>query len=134
MLNVLPILIISAEREQWERILETIRKRGLRATHCCGLREALSLLARQDFSVVFCNDTLPDGNFRAIMNEVRNSSAHVPVIVLSRLADWDAYLSAIGAGAFDYIAYPPDSAETERILWAALKESSRFHRSAHAAA
>ncbi len=92
------------------------------------------MLARQNLSVVFCSDTLPDGDFRAIMNEVRKSSADVPVIVLSRLANWDAYLSAIGAGAFDYIAYPPDTAETERILWAALSESSRLHRSAHAAA
>lgn len=134
MLNVLPILIISAEKEQWERIFETVRKCGLRATHCCGLREALSLLARQDFSVVFCDHTLPDGDFRALLGEARKSTADVPVIVLSRLADWDAYLSAIGAGAFDYIACPPDSAETERILWAALSESSRLHRPAHAAA
>lgn len=100
--------------------------------HCCGLREALSLLARQDFSVVFCNDTLPDGDFRALLRQARKSTADVPVIVLSRLADWDAYLGAIGAGAFDYIAYPPDSAEAERILWAALSESSRLHRPAHA--
>jgi len=62
------------------------------------------------------------------MDEVRRASADVPVIVLSRLADWDAYLSAICAGAFDYIACPPDPAETERILLAALSRSSGFHR------
>ncbi len=134
MLNVLPILVISAEGEHRERIVATIRKCGLRPTCCCDLREALPLLARQNFSVVFCSDTLPDGDFRAVLREVRKSTVDAPVIVLSHLADWDAYLNALGAGAFDYVAYPPDSAETERILWAALKESSRFHRSAHAAA
>ncbi len=134
MLNVLPILVICAEGEHRERIAEIIRKCGLRPTCCCGLREALPLLAGQNFSTVFCNDTLPDGDFHAIMNEVRRASPNVPVIVLSRLADWDAYLSAIGAGAFDYIACPPDSAETERILWSGLSESTRLHRMAHAAA
>lgn len=132
MLNVLPILVISPEEEHRERIVEIIRKYGLRPTCCCGLREALPLLARQNFSTVFCNDTLPDGDFRAIIHEVRKSHADVPVVVLSRLADWDGYMSAVGAGAFDYIACPPNPAETQRILWSALSESSGLHRTAHA--
>ncbi len=132
MLDVLPILVICAEGEHRERVVETIRECGLRPACCCSLSEALSLLDRQYFSVVFCNDTLPDGDFRAIMNEARKSSADVPVIIPSRRADWDAYLSAIGSGAFDYIACPPDSAETKRISWSALSESSRLHRTAQA--
>jgi DNA-binding NtrC family response regulator len=135
MLNVLPILVISAEaeKEHRERIVGTIRKCGLHPTCCCAFSEALALLARKSFSVVFCSDTLPDGDFRAFMNEVRKSTADVPVVILSRLADWDACLSAIGAGAFDYIATPPDSAEIERILWSALSGSSRLHRTAQVA-
>ncbi len=132
-MNVLPILVIGPEEEHRERINEIIRKCGLRPTCCGGLCEALPLLARQNFSTVFCNDILPDGDFRAIVHEVRNSDEDVPVVVLSRLADWDAYMSAVGAGAFDYIACPPDSAETERILWSALSESTRLHRTVHAA-
>jgi DNA-binding NtrC family response regulator len=131
-MNVLPILVISPEEEHRERIVEIIRKYGLRSTSCCSLREALPLLARQNFSAVFCNDTLPDGDFRAIINEVRKSRADVPVVVLSRLADWDGYMTAVGAGAFDYIACPPNPAETQRILWSALSESSGLHRTAHA--
>jgi DNA-binding NtrC family response regulator len=134
MLNVLPILVICANGEHRESIVETVRRCGLRATCCCALREALSLLARQDFSVVFCNDTLFDGDFRAVLRDARKSTADIPVIVLSRLADWDAYLSAIGAGAFDYIACPPNCAETERILWLALKKSFRRNRAAQPAA
>jgi two-component system OmpR family response regulator len=128
MLNVLPILVISPEGEHRKRIAEAVQKCGLRPTCCGGLREALPLLARQDFSAVFCNDTLPDGDFRAIVNEVRRASRDVPVIVLSRFAEWDAYFSAIGAGAFDYIACPPDPVETERILLLALAEASRLRQ------
>ncbi len=134
MLRTLPILVISAEGEHCKRLVEIIRKCGLRPTCCRRLREALPLLARQNFSAVFSNDTLPDGDFRAIMNELRKASADLPVIVLSRLAEWDAYLHAIGAGAFDYIACPPDSAETQRILWSALSEATRLHRTAQATA
>jgi DNA-binding NtrC family response regulator len=43
--------------------------------------------------------------------------------VLSHLADWDAYMRALSAGAFDYIACPPDTAEAERILRLALERN-----------
>jgi len=134
MMNVLPILIVGAEREKWEGIIQAARKFNLRETHCRGLREAVRLLAREDFSVVFCNDTLPDGDFQALLRESGKSTASAPVIVLSRLGDWDSYLDALGAGAFDYIAYPLDTNEAERILCAALGESSRHHRVGHAVA
>ena len=91
-------------------------------------------MAQQHVSVVFCTDILSDGDLRAVIGEVKKSRAEAPVIVLSRLADWDAYLRAIGAGAFDYIASPPDSAETERILRSALTEPSRLRRTAQAVA
>lgn len=81
MLNVLPILVISAVREHRERISETIQKCGLRPTCCCTLSEALALLARQNFSVVFCSDILSDGDFRAVLREVRKSTVDAPVIV-----------------------------------------------------
>jgi DNA-binding NtrC family response regulator len=134
MMNVLPILIVGAEKERWEGIIRTIRKFKLRETHCHSLREALGLLTRQDFSVVFCNDTLPDGDFQALLRESGKSTVSAPVIVLSRLGDWESYLGALGAGAFDYIAYPPDTNEAERILCSALGESSRHHRIVHPAA
>jgi len=132
MLDVLPALVICAEGEHREKLMRAIRECGLRPVRCCSQSEALLLLDRQYFSVVFCNDTLPDGDFRAIINEARKSSADVPVIILSQRADWDAYLGAIGAGAFDYITCPPDSAETKRALWSAI--SSRLRRPALAAA
>jgi len=40
--------------------------------------------------------------------------------VLSRFDEWDHYLAALRAGAFDYIVCPPDFAETERIVWSAI--------------
>ena len=124
------VLIIGAEEESRERIIATTHKCGLVPVSCSTLGEARSLLARQYFKIVFCNDNLPDGDFRAVIRTARSS----PVIVLSRLAEWEPYLAAINAGAFDYIACPPEPVETERILWFALRESSRIHQAAQIAA
>ncbi len=124
------VLIICVEGESRERIIATSHKCGLGPVSCSTLDEARSLLARQDFNIVFCNDNLPDGDFRAVIRAAKS----IPVIVLSRLAEWESYLVAINAGAFDYIACPPDPVETERILWFALHESSRIYRAAQVAA
>jgi len=123
------VLIIGAEGESRERIIATTHKCGLCPVSCSTVEEAWSLLARQHFKIVLCNDNLPDGDFRAVIRTARP----IPVIVLSHLAEWEPYLVAINAGAFDYIACPPDPVETERILWFALNESSRIRRTAQVA-
>ena len=56
------------------------------------------------------------------------------MIVLSHLADWDAYMTALSAGAFDYIACPPERVETERILRLALSQNLRSRRASSTAA
>jgi len=43
--------------------------------------------------------------------------------VFSRTGDWPEYLTAIWAGVFDYLAYPPISGELERIIQNAFRES-----------
>ena len=130
MLNKEPVLIICSDGESRERIIATTHKCGLGPVSCSTLDDARSLLAQQRFKIVFCSDTLPDGDFRAVIR----AASSIPVIVLSRLAEWEPYLLAIHAGAFDYIACPPDPVETERILWFALNEYSRIRRAAQVAA
>jgi DNA-binding NtrC family response regulator len=117
------VLVICAERETRERVIATTRKCGLGAVNCSTLDDAQSLLARRAFRVVFCGDVLQDGSFR----EVIRAAKSIPVIVLSRLAEWESYFAATQAGAFDHIACPPDPSETERILRCALSESSGIH-------
>src|SRR5947209_7448560 len=94
------VLIICAEEESRKRIIATTHKCGLGPVACSTLDDARSLLARQHFKSVFCSDTLPDGDFRGVIRAARS----IPVIVLSRLAEWEPYLVAINAGAFNYIA------------------------------
>jgi DNA-binding NtrC family response regulator len=81
------------------------------------------LIAHQQFRVVLCEDLLPDGDFRAVIGETTRNEGKLPVIVVSRRDDWDSYLAAMSAGAFDYVALPPAPGEVERILYTALSES-----------
>ncbi len=116
MISLEQVLVISPEANHHEKIREAVQRCGLGSVYCTKLVDARSFLAQQKVRIVFCHDTLPDGDFRAVVV----AAAPTPVVVLSRFAEWDHYVAALRAGAFDYIACPPDPAETERIAWSAI--------------
>ena len=114
--SVEQVLVISPETEHHEKINAAMHRCGLSSCSCKKFDEARNFLAEQMFSVVLCHDTLPDGDFRDVVAAVKPT----PVVVLSRFAEWEHYIAALRDGAFDYIACPPDSAETERIVRSAI--------------
>lgn len=83
-----------------DTVTQIIRKRGIETVCCPCLSDARSFLHAQTFSAVFCSDNLPDGDFSTVIRAVDST----PVVVFSRLTDWDGYLEAVRSGAFDYIA------------------------------
>lgn len=125
MLAVPPILIISSESDHRQILAALVSEFGLRPVCCGKIADAKALMARQDFSTVLCEDTLPDGDFRSVISEMRRLACRSPVIVLSERQDWDFYLTTVGAGAFEYVAFPPGPGELERVLWAAVSEWKR---------
>jgi two-component system response regulator PilR (NtrC family) len=129
MTSVEQVLVIAPESEHHEKINVAMHRCGLSSFSCRKLDEARKFLAKQKFSVVLCHDTLPDGDFRDVVAAVKPT----PVVVLSRFAEWDHYIAALRAGAFDYIACPPDLAETERIMRSAIGNAIRGDRSASSA-
>jgi two-component system response regulator PilR (NtrC family) len=127
------VLIVSSNSVQFEKTEEIARRLELQTVRCTSLGDARAHIAKQTFQLVLCGDDLPDCNLRTAVSVLNASTGGAPVIVLSHLADWDAYMRALGAGAFDYIACPPDSAETERILQLALAQNPPPHRASRAA-
>ncbi len=128
MLRASPVLIISGERDHREKLADRVSQCGLRPICCETIADAQALMARQQFSAVLSEDSLPDGDFRIVIGEMGRTVSKAPVVIVSRRDDWDSYLAAVGAGAFDYLAFPPTPGELERVLWAALSESNRSGR------
>ena len=129
MINHEHVFVISPDTEHYEKISATMNKCGLSSFGCKKFDEARNVLAKGKFSMVFCYDTLPDGDFRDVVAAVKPT----PVVVLSRFAEWDHYIAALRDGAFDYIACPPDAAETERIMQSAIGSAIRGDQSASSA-
>jgi DNA-binding NtrC family response regulator len=104
MISAIPILIVSGEQSHRDMLASSVSRCGLLSV-CCGTSEtAAALLSRHPFYVVICDDTLPDGTFRTVIDHAARYAAGIPVIVTSHLDDWELFIEALNVGAFDYIA------------------------------
>lgn len=117
------VLIVSSDSLECESSEKIVGRLGLQLLRCASLTDARGRIDAEKFQFVLCGDDLPDCNLRTAVRVLLSSTGGAPVIVLSHLADWDAYLKALSAGAFDYIACPPDPVESERILRLALAQN-----------
>jgi len=127
-------LVISNPGEDQDSVAIALLRCGLCPIRCSTLQKARTLLGQEAFKLVLCADTLPDGNLRAVLQEVKNSASRIPVVVLSHAADWDPYLKALAAGAFDLIVCPPDRSEAIRIIRSALGQKVPLENPSRAAA
>ncbi|HKB90150.1 MAG TPA: response regulator [Opitutaceae bacterium] len=128
------MLIVSSDPLQREKTEEIASRMELQSISCASLTDARTRIEEQSFQFVLCSDDLPDCNLRTAVSVLTSSTGGAPVIVLSHLADWDAYMRALSAGAFDYIACPPDPVETERILRLAIAQNPPPRRVSRTAA
>jgi DNA-binding NtrC family response regulator len=132
MVTDVPVLIVSNESRE-VALSNAVSSFGLRAVCCQTLSAAKSLVSRHEFGAVLCEDQLADGTFHGLIDELHcRARRKCPVVILSHLDDWDSYLTAMGAGVFDYVVHPSSSGELERVLWTALNEFTKSQKMAQA--
>lgn len=127
-----PVLIVSEDAKYRLKMAELVNRCELRPICCRGLNDARALLARERFAAVFCSELLLEGDASEVVTRAGKSSPVVPVVVVSRLADWNGYLKAIRGGAFDYIGMLDTSDAIVGVLMRALNQSRLLGRPAGA--
>lgn len=121
------VLVIAPESGARDKLQKILSAAGVHPYCYATWMEALSFLSGQPASVVFADVELPDCDFRGVHEDVDRVQTGLPVIALTRGADWNSYLAGMGAGAFDCLTLPPDTHETQRVLRAALRAISTAH-------
>ena len=100
------VLVVSSDLEHRGMLASILQKRGWSPLQASRLNECRDLLAKQKVGLVFCERRLADGSYRELISAAQISARKVPVVVTSRLADWDEYLEALRHCAVDLIASP----------------------------
>ena len=95
---------------------ELLGRYGLATTRLSTVADLRRRILEQETCLLLCEDVLPDGDFRDVLRVVRDSRATVPVILFSRLADWDEYLAAMKLGAHDLLRFPFRRGELQWVI------------------
>jgi DNA-binding NtrC family response regulator len=118
----LSVLIISGEPEHRHELAAAVMGFGVQAVCCDTFDAASGVHDLEQFAVAFW--VLAEGDLPSEIGAAAHSDAQIPIVVVSRRDDWDSYLGAMSAGAFDYVAIPVQPSEVERVLQAALSVSA----------
>ncbi len=89
------------------------------------LAQAREAVHREEFSCIFLDYLLPDGNGLDLLSEVRDRDIQTPVIVLTGQRDDVAMMAVMNAGAVDYV---PKSALTPEIAARSVRAAVRFQQ------
>lgn len=76
--------------------------------------------------VIFSDSILPDGTWAGVMRMA--VSIEVPVIVISRVRDYQTFLDAMEAGAADCIAPPFFAADVQWVVRNALDGAATLRK------
>jgi DNA-binding NtrC family response regulator len=108
-----------------EVVRNTMTQWALDTTCCATVREARTLLSGPGFSLVFCEDQLPDGDYHELLSSFAKPSKSRFIVMSSTPELDDKYDEAMRLGAFEMIATPCRKSDIQWIVIRAMQEESR---------
>ena len=100
------VLFVEDNPDDAELLMEALRSEGsahIAVVHLSRLREALEQLKGEDFDIVLLDLGLPDSEGLDTLHHVLANAPDQPVVVLTGLDDEQVGISAVRAGAQDYL-------------------------------
>ena len=114
------VLIVDDEPGM-RRILDVnLRRDSHVVVEAAGAREAISLIAREDFDVVMTDQKMPDGSGLDVLRAVQEDDTTTSVIFLTAVGTLELAVESMRQGAFDFLTKPfvPD------VVRAAIRRAS----------
>ncbi|MFH1145077.1 MAG: sigma-54 dependent transcriptional regulator [Candidatus Eisenbacteria bacterium] len=90
-------------------------------------REVPALLSREAFEVILLDMDMPNVSGLDILRLLRDRGLHVPVIVLTGVADVDLAVRSLKLGAFDYLTKPVEDEHLLEVIDAAISHHNLHH-------
>jgi len=115
------ILIIDDEPDIRELLELTLGRMNLETRAAANLEEARNLLANYEFDLCLTDMRLPDGNGIDMVRHIQDLHPEMPVAVITAYGNMETAVTALKAGAFDFIAKPVDLDDLRSIVRAALR-------------
>ncbi len=115
------ILIVDDEPDIREVLELTLGRMNLETRSAPNLDEARQLLDQFRFDLCLTDMRLPDGNGIELVRHIQEKYPQMPVAVITAFGSMETAISALKAGAFDFVSKPLDLNDLRNIVRSALK-------------
>ena len=123
------VLVVDDEADIRELLDLTLARMGLLADCVGSLAEARRMLASQRYQLCLTDMRLPDGDGLELVRHIADTVADLPVAVITAHGSAENAVSALKAGAFDYIAKPVSLEQLRGMVKSALELPSPYSAS-----
>ncbi|MCP5234030.1 MAG: sigma-54-dependent Fis family transcriptional regulator [Zoogloeaceae bacterium] len=100
------VLIVDDEDDIRELLELTLIRMGFMADGAATVAEAKRLLAEREYRLCLTDMRLPDGNGLELVAHINKNIQDLPVAVITAFGSMENAVTALKAGAFDYLAKP----------------------------
>ena len=111
-------LIVDDETDLTELLSITLEKMGIKTDCAATVEEAKFLLSRHNYDLCLTDMRLPDGNGLDLVKHIG-----LPIAVITAHGSSDNAVSALKAGAFDYLSKPISLQQLRPLVISAIKAS-----------
>ena len=114
-------LIVDDEPVLAEFIAINLEKMGIKSDCTETVADAKHLLTHRHYDLCLTDMRLPDGNGLDLVKHIGFQHAGLPIAIMTAFPDSDNAVSALKAGAFDYLSKPIELPQLQALVRAALK-------------
>src|SRR6201996_4503118 len=115
------VLVIDDERDIRELLTITLGRMDLKVDAVGTVAEARHALAEHHYDLCFTDMRLPDGSGQEIIELIAADYDQTPVAMITAYGNVDAAVTALKAGAFDFVSKPVDIQMLRRLGRTALR-------------
>ena len=123
-------LVVDDERDIRELLVLTLGRMGLRVDTAADIASARAQLAEHVYDLCLTDMRLPDGSGLDLIAHIVARFPDTPVAMITAYGNIEAAVSALKAGAFDFVSKPVDLTVLRRLVQNALE----LHQQRRAAA
>lgn len=122
-------LIVDDEADIRELLVMTLERMNIETFSASCVEEARQMLAKQQFWLCLTDMQMPDGSGLDLLQFINEHYSGLPVAVITAHGSAENAVSALKAGAFDYLSKPISLKQLRPLVESALKLSSKTQQS-----
>jgi two-component system response regulator PilR (NtrC family) len=122
-------LIVDDETDIRELLVMTLERMNIETYSACCVEEAKALLAQRPYALCISDMQMPDGTGLDLLQYINQFHSGLPVAIITAHGSADNAVSALKAGAFDYLSKPISLKQLRPVVESALKLTTHSNQS-----